>query len=262
MAKLPDIDKNFSDWYNEIVSELIDLRYNVKGFIVYKPWIMRMIKILYGIWEKELEKNGHEPTLFPVVIPPENFQKEKEHVKGFSPEVFWITEGGDSKLTEKLALRPTSETAFYQMYALWVRSYNDLPMKLYQSCSVYRYETKATKPLMRGREFLWIESHDMFANEEGAKQQVRDDMDITRKVLLENLGIPFIFLERPQWDKFKGADSTFAADTLMPDGKILQLPSTHLLGQHFSKAFNVQFIDERGNKIHPYTTCYGPPISL
>jgi len=253
--------KNFSNWYNEILktADLIDLRYNVKGFIVYRPWSMHIIKKIYQLWEQELEKNGHKPVLFPVVIPPENFEKEREHVKGFKPEVFWITEAGDNKI-ERLALRPTSETAFYQLYSIWVRSYADMPLKCYQSCAVYRYETKATKPLMRGREFLWIEAHDVFETEQEAINQVRQDMKITEKIFGQ-LSIPFIFFQRPAWDKFAGAVNTYASDTLMPDGRILQLPSTHYLGQNFSKPFDVKFIDKDGEEKYAYQTCYGPPIS-
>jgi prolyl-tRNA synthetase len=221
---------------------------------------MKIIKKIYEIWEGALEEKGHEPVLFPVVIPPENFEMEKEHVEGFTPEVFWVTEAGGDKLTVKLALRPTSETAFYQMYNLWIRSYTDLPLKSYQSCAVYRHETKATKPLVRGREFLWIEAHDAFATEKEAREQVAQDMEITKKVLYDALGIPFIFFKRPSWDKFKGAEETYAADSLMPDGKLLQLPSTHYFAQRFSKPFDIKFEDSDGNKKYVHTTSYGPPI--
>ncbi len=255
--------KSFSKWYSEILktADLVDLRYDVKGFIVYRPWLMRMVKLLYSLWETELEKRGHSPTLFPVVIPEENFEREKAHVQGFSPQVFWITQAGDTELENKLALRPTSETAFYQMYSLWIRSHADLPLKLYQSCAVYRYETKATKPLIRGREFLWIEAHDVFVSEKEALEQVRQDMETTKSVLLNSLGVPFVFLRRPAFDKFAGAVDTYAADALMPDNRALQLPSTHYLGQGFAKAFGLQYEDEDGKKRTPYQTCYGPPIS-
>ena len=259
-----NIDKNdFSTWYSEILktADLVDLRYDVKGFVVYRPWLMRMAKELYSTWEGELEKRGHSPTLFPVVIPEENFEKEADHVEGFSPQVFWVTEAGDGKLEKKLALRPTSEAAFYQMYSLWIRSHTDLPLRLYQSCAVYRYETKATKPLIRGREFLWIEAHDVFPTQEEALDQVRADMETTRAVLHECLGIPLIFFRRPAFDKFAGAEDTYAADALMPDKKAVQLPSTHYLGQGFARAFGLAYEDETGKKKIPHQTCYGPPIS-
>ena len=254
-------EENFSEWFTQVITkaDLVDQRYNVQGFIVHKPWAMRMIKAIYRIFEGELEKTGHEPVLFPLVIPEENFEKEKEHVKGFKPEVFWVTEAGDEKLERRLALRPTSETAFYQMYALWVTSWRDLPLKLYQSVTVYRYE-RHTRPFIRGREFLWIEAHDVFATHEEALKQIREDMENTRKVVWERLGIPFLFLRRPPWDKFAGAEDTYAADTIMPDGRVLQISSTHDLGQRFAKAFGILFTDKDGTKKYAWQTCYGPGI--
>jgi len=253
--------ENFSEWFTQVVTKagLADQRYNVQGFIVHMPWAMKIIREIYKLFEQELERTGHEPVLFPLVIPEENFEKEKEHVEGFKPEVFWITEAGDDKLERKLALRPTSETAFYQMYALWITSWRDLPLKLYQSVSVYRYE-KTTRPFIRGREFLWIEAHDAFATHRQALRQVREDMENSRKVIWEQLGIPFLFLKRPPWDKFKGAENTYAADTLMPDGRVLQISSTHDLGQRFAKAFGITFMDKNGKEKYVWQTCYGPGV--
>jgi len=147
------------------------------------------------------------------------------------------------------------------MYSLWIRSYNDLPFKRYQSCSVFRHETKMTRPFFRTREFYWIEAHDAFASEEDAIAQVKEDMETTYEFMHEKLAIPHIFFQRPEWDKFHGAVHTFAADALMGSGKVLQLPSTHLLGQNFSKPFNVKFMDEKGAEKYCYITCYGPAIS-
>ncbi len=253
--------ENFSEWYTQVLqkADMIDLRYNVQGFIVHKPWAMRIIKEIYKLFEEELEKTGHQPVLFPLVIPEENFEREKEHVEGFKPEVFWVTEAGDEKLERRLALRPTSETAFYQMYSLWVESWRDLPLKLYQSVSVYRYE-KNTRPFIRGREFLWIEAHNVFPTHEDALKQIREDMENTRKVVWEKLGIPFLFLRRPPWDKFAGAEDTYAADTIMPDGRVLQISSTHDLGQRFARAFEIIFTDKDGEKKYAWQTCYGPGI--
>ncbi|RLE73366.1 MAG: proline--tRNA ligase [Thermoprotei archaeon] len=253
--------ENFSEWFTQVVTKagLADQRYNVQGFIVHMPWAMRIIREIYRLFEQELERTGHEPVLFPLVIPEENFEKEKEHVEGFKPEVFWVTEAGNDKLERRLALRPTSETAFYQMYALWITSWRDLPLKLYQSVSVYRYE-KTTRPFIRGREFLWIEAHDAFATHRQALRQVREDMENSRKVIWEQLGIPFLFLKRPPWDKFKGAEDTYAADTLMPDGRVLQISSTHDLGQRFAKAFGITFMDKNGKEKYVWQTCYGPGV--
>ncbi len=255
---------DFSEWFTQLTqkAELSDLRYNVKGFVVYLPWSVSSIKKMYTAFEKALEEKGHEPLIMPSVIPEKNFKIESEHVKGFTPEVFWITEhGSNEKIEEKLALRPTSETAFYQMYALWIRSYNNLPFKRYQSCQVWRYEGKATRPFIRGREFYWIEAHDAFANLEDAKKQVEEDMETTKEVMLNQFAIPFIFFQRPEWYKFPGAVSTYAADALMPSGRVIQLPSTHLLGDKFSKAFNIKFVDKDSSEKYAYITCYGPAIT-
>lgn len=260
-----NIDKlrNFSDWYNEVIkeAELCDLRYNIKGFIVIMPWAMKTIDKIYELYEKELERTGHYPAFFPSLIPEKAFAAEAEHVEGFTPEVMWVTEAGDKKLEERYALKPTGETSIYPMYALWVNGLADLPIKIYQRNWVWRYETKATKPFIRGREFLWIEEHDVFAGEEEAKAQIVEDVEMAKSVIWNGLGVPFIFFKRPQWDKFAGADDTFAADTLMPDGKVLQIATTHLLGQHFSKAFGIKYMNEKNEAVHAWQTTYGPGIN-
>ncbi|MBM3229377.1 proline--tRNA ligase [Candidatus Parvarchaeota archaeon] len=255
--------ENFSEWYTELVKEakLADIRYNVKGFVVFLPWSVMSMMRMYRVYEAELEKTGHVPAWFPAVIPERNFHVEAKHVEGFTPQVFWVSEAGGNKLEERLAMRPTSETAMYQMYALWVQGKADLPIKIYHSSQVWRYETKATRPFIRSREFHWIEAHDAFASEAEAKAQVREDMEIAQKAIHEKFCVPFLFFRRPQWDKFPGAVDTFAADTLMPDGKVLQLPSTHLLGQNFAKAFNITYTDEAGKQQFAWQTCYGPAIS-
>ncbi len=257
-------DEDFSAWYTELITkaELADIRYNIKGFVVYREWATITIKKMYAKYEQLLERNCHLPLIMPSLIPESNFLLESEHVEGFAPEVFWVTEAGSSgKLNEKLALRPTSETALYKMYALWIRSYKDLPFKRYLSCQVWRYEGKMTRPFFRGREFHWIEAHDVFTTMEGAEEQVKEDMEVTYKMIQDEFGVPIIFFERPQWDKFSGAQKTFAADALMGSGKVLQLPSTHLLGQNFAKPFNVKFVDKDGEEKYGYQTCYGPAIS-
>ncbi len=257
-------EEDFSTWYTELISkcELADIRYNIKGFVCYLPWATITIKKMYKKYEDLLEKNHHLPLIMPSLIPESNFHLEAEHVEGFAPEVFWVTEAGSSgPLSERLALRPTSETALYKMYAYWIRSYNDLPFKRYQSCQVWRYEGKMTRPFFRGREFHWIEAHNCFATEEDAKNQVIEDMQMTHEMLEEEFCIPIIFFQRPEWDKFSGAVHTYAADALMGSGKVLQLPSTHLLGQNFSKPFDVKFIDANGKEQYCYQTCYGPAIS-
>ena len=253
-------DENFSEWYTQVIekAEIVDIRTGVKGFIVIRPWGTLAIEKIFDFYEEELQKKGHEPTIMPSVIPESNLKKESSHIKGFTPEVFWLqTEKGE----DKLALRPTSETLYTPMFKLWVRSHRDLPLKLYQRGSVFRLDTKATRPLIRGREFYWIESHDAFATREEAEAQVQEDIDTTEKIMHQKLCVPFLPLKRPNWDKFAGAEYTVCSDALMPDGKLIQQPSTHLMGQKFSKAFDAKFKDKNGKEDYLYTTAYGPAMS-
>jgi prolyl-tRNA synthetase len=256
---------DFSEWYTQIVqkADLADIRYNVKGFIVYMPWATHTLELMYNHYETELRSKGHEKTIFPSVVPRSSFEKEAEHVKGFSAEVFWITEAGSQhkKFEEPLALRPTSETVMYPMYSLWIRSWRDLPLKLYQSCQIWRYEGKATRPFIRGREFHWIESHNVFRTKREAEAQVKEDMKIAEETIYKKFCVPFLFFKRPQFDKFPGSDYSYATDTILPNGKRLQIGTTHFLGQNFSKAFDITFEDKNGNKRYAYQTCYGPGIS-
>lgn len=256
-------NENFSEWFTQVVQkcELADLRYNVKGFLVFQPWAVLAMEKMYKHFEDVLQKKSHKPYWFPTVIPESNLKKEASHVKGFIPEVFWVTHGGTKKLEEPLALRPTSETAFYQMFNLWIRSYKDLPFKTYQRAQVFRHETKATRPFLRSREFHWIETHCAHATKEDAFKQVKEDMETTEEVLHKIFGLPFIFFERPAWDKFPGALRTFAADVLNPDGKVIQQPSTHIISPSFSKAFNITYKDKNQKEKPCYTTCYGPSVS-
>lgn len=257
--------EDFSEWYTQIVqkAELADIRYNVKGFVVFRPWSVQIMNRMFQLLERELEQKNHQPVLFPALIPESNFKKEAEHVQGFLPEVFWVTEAGGAgeKLEERLALRPTSETAMYQMFSLWIRSWRDLPFKVYQRGQVWRYEGKATRPFIRSREFYWIEAHNAFSTLGEAERQVREDMEITENVVREGYAVPFLFFQRPEHDKFAGAIHTYAADALMPDGRVLQLPSTHLLGQNFAKPFEIKFVDKDGVYRYVWQTCYGPAVS-
>jgi len=256
--------KNFSEWYSEVIqeAELADLRYNLKGFIVNRWLAVKAMKLMYLLYEEELEKTGHKPHWFPALIPGENFEKEAEHAKGFTPEVFWVSGASSSGklLSEKFALRPTSETAINMMFKEWIRSWRDLPYKIYQDCQVWRYETKATRPFLRGREFHWIEAHDAFATQQEAEAQVLQDMRMTENIMHKEFGVPFIFFKRPEWDKFKGAVYTCGADTIFPNGKIVQQPSTHYFGTKFSKAFGVKFTNKKEKEQYAHTTAYGPAI--
>jgi len=259
---LPSKTKDFSTWYGEVLerAELVDIRYNVKGFIVYRPNLVKIIRGIYEELQKELDLRGHRQALFPLLIPISNIRKEAEHIAHFEEQVFKVTKAGDSELEEELVLRPTSETAFSPMYSLWIKSYKDLPMKLYQSVSVYRHETKATRPLIRGREFLWIETHNVFPNEESARKQVLEDIEVVHEILTR-FGMPHIVVKREEWDKFAGAVDTYAFDVCMPDGKVLQVATTHYLGKRFSVPFDIKFQDGDGVWKHVHQTSFGPGVS-
>ncbi|MHA2042491.1 MAG: proline--tRNA ligase [Candidatus Thorarchaeota archaeon] len=247
-------EENFPDWFGEIckVAELADIRYGVKGFTPFPPWSYMTMDIMFDFYETALKRKRHLPMLFPTVIPESNLTKEAEHVEGFTPSVFWIEEIGDGA---------TSETAIYPMYSLWIRSWRDMPLKRYQRCSVFRSEIKSTRPFLRGREFLWIESHNVFATHEGALAQVMEDIETTKEVVTDDYGLPIMVFKRTQWDKFPGGLNTYAADTLMPDGKVIQLPSTHDLGDNFAKAFDIKYLNENNETGYAWQTCYGPAVS-
>ena len=251
--------EDFSEWFSQIISkaEIVDMRLDIKGFMVIRPWGAMIIENMFKIYEQELQEKGHLPTFMPSVIPEANLKKESSHIKGFTPEVFWLKEINK----EKLALRPTSETLYTPMFKLWIRSHKELPMKLYQRGSVFRLDTKSTRPLIRTREILWIETHNAFATKKEAETQVKEDIEITEKVMHQKFGIPFLPMKRPSWDKFAGAEYTIGSDVIMPDGKLIQQPSTHLMGQKFSRAFDARFKNEKGEEDYLWTTAYGPAMS-
>jgi len=256
-------EKNFSEWYTELVSEagahLADIRYGIQGAVVEMPWAVKIIRAFEGMLESEVETDGHEPMLFPTIVPETYIKKEKEHVKGFAPELYWVTEGGSRKLDEKFYLRPTGESQIYPMYSLWLRSWNQLPFKRYQSrISVFRFEP-TTRPFLRGREFNFFEAHDIFAKHEEALKQIKADMNYSENVMHKKLGLPFIFVRRPQWDKFAGAVDTYGAETIV-DGKVNTIASTHDLGQNFSKTYSIAFMNKKEQKEYGWQTCYGPGL--
>ncbi|MEM1582312.1 MAG: proline--tRNA ligase [Candidatus Bathyarchaeia archaeon] len=254
--------ENFSEWFDEILfnADILDNRYPVKGFAVYKAWGSRIIRNILAILEQKLDETRHTPMLFPVVIPEDAFARESEHIKGFSSEVFWVTHAGDRELEKRLLLRPTSETAMYPMFALWIRSHADLPLKVYQSVAVYRYETKATRPLLRMREFLWNEAHTAHKSWDEAEKQVREAVEIYNHVF-KRLCLGYLILKRPDFDKFAGAVYSIAFDAWNPDGRVNQIGTVHNLGENFAKAFEITYEDVDGVHKNVFQTCYGFGVS-
>jgi prolyl-tRNA synthetase len=256
-AKLP-AKESFSEWYHELLmtAEIIDNRYPVKGMCVWFPFGFAIKKNVYAVI-RELLDPDHQETQFPLMIPENEFMKEAQHIKGFEEEVYWVTHGGTSPLEVKLALRPTSETAIYPMFKLWIRSHADLPLRIYQIVNTFRYETKHTRPLIRLREITsFKEAHTVHATWEEAAEQV--EVAISRySEFYRRLALPFLVSRRPSWDKFPGADYTTAIDVIMPDGKTLQVGTAHHLGSTFAKTYEITYEAENGEQKLVSQTCYG-----
>jgi len=234
----------------------MDVRYPVKGLYVWYPFGFAMRKHVYSLMRGLLDRD-HQEALFPLLIPETELARESAHIKGFEEEVYWVTHGGTTPLDVRLALRPTSECAIYPMYALWIRSHADLPLKLYQIVNTFRYETKHTRPLIRLREITsFQEAHTVHASWEDARCQVEAAIALYRE-FYDALGVPVILSRRPEWDKFPGADYTMAVDTVMPDGRTLQVGTVHHLGDHFSRTFQIRFEDASGEQKYAFQTCYG-----
>lgn len=214
---------------------------------VFKGYGFYMHNAIMGIIEQEWEKQEIEKAQFPLVIPETFLEKEKDHVKGFESECFWVTKGGLNDLEVRLALRPTSETAMYYMFNLWVRSFRDLPLKIHQTCNVFRYETKDTTPLIRVREIFWNEAHTCHETPEQALDNLEQAWSSYMYLIRDCLGVFGLRLRRPIWDKFAGAEHTDVMDSCMPSGKVLQIVGAHYLGQKFAKVFDIKFLN-RTNK--------------
>ena len=250
--------EHFDEWFHDILenANITDSRYPIKGMAIWMPYGFQIRKHSMNIIKKLLDKD-HEEVLFPMLVPETELAKEGIHVKGFEDEVYWVTKGGQKDLNEQLALRPTSETAIYPMYALWIRTHMDLPIKYYQIVNTFRYETKHTRPLIRVREITTFkEAHTAHATKEESDEQIQDFIAIYKE-FFDDLGIPYLISKRPEWDKFPGADYTMAFDVIMPNGKTLQVGTIHNLGQTFAKTFDITFEDKDGEHKLVYQTCAG-----
>jgi len=249
---------NFSEWYLQVVlkTELVDYG-PVKGLIVLRP-------DGYSIWEsikesldKKLKDTGHKNGFLPVLIPQSLLSKEKEHFDGLNPEVFWVTHSGNSKIGDKLALRPTSETYVCSLYNKWIRSWRDLPLKINFWNTALRAEIKGTKPFLRTSEFLWQEGHTAHTTKEEAEKEVADILQLYKKTIEEELAVPVITGKKSEKEKFVGAVFTDTLESLMPDGKALQMGTSHFLGQNFSKPFDVKYLDENNTGTFVWQTSWG-----
>jgi prolyl-tRNA synthetase len=250
--------ENFSEWYIQAIlkSELIDYA-PVKGFIVLRPYGYRIWGIISKALDERLTQTGHENGFLPLLIPESMLAREKKHFSGFTPEVYWVTEAGDEHLSERLALRPTSEALAYSTFSNWVRSYRDLPLKMNFWNSALRADIKGTKPLIRNSEFLWQEGHTVHASEEEARNESHDILEIYREIIEQHLAIPCIGGYKSEKEKFVGAKETLSLESIMSDGKALQMATSHNLGQNFSKSFSIKYLGRDDQEHFAWQTSWG-----
>lgn len=249
--------ENFSQWYTDVVTMADLMDYTpVRGCMAIKPYG-------FGIWEliqKELDDRfkatGHQNVSMPMLIPESLLLKEAEHVEGFAPEVAWVTHGGGEPLQERLAVRPTSETIFCTMYAKWVQSWRDLPMKYNQWCSVMRWE-KTTRPFLRTAEFLWQEGHTIHATAQEAQEETLQMLEVYREFAEEVAAVPVYCGQKSDKEKFAGAAATYSIEAMMQDGKALQAGTSHNFGTNFSEPFEIRFLDKDGTLKFAHETSWG-----
>jgi prolyl-tRNA synthetase len=249
---------DFSDWYTQCVLKSGIADYSPgKGFIILRPYGYAIWENIKELLDDQFKKTGHKNGFLPVLIPESLLTVEKNHFDGFMPEVYWVTKSGNNDLAEKLALRPTSETLAYSMFSKWISSYRDLPLKLNFWNSALRAEIKSTKPLIRNSEFLWQEGHTAHINEKEANDQVSMILDLYKTLIEEFLAIPTVSGLKSDKEKFVGANYTTCLESLMPDGKALQMATSHNLAQNFSKPFDIKFLDKDTSEHFVWQTSWG-----
>ncbi len=255
-------EENFTQWYTDVVKKAELMQYSaIKGFMIYKP-------LGYAIWEN-IQKNmdamfketGVENVYMPMLIPESLLDKEADHVEGFAPEVAWVTKGGNNELQERLAVRPTSETLFCDLYSTLVHSYRDLPKLYNQWCSVVRWE-KTTRPFLRSSEFLWQEGHTAHATAEEAQERTIQMLNVYADFCEQYLAIPVVKGRKTDKEKFAGAEATYTIETLMHDGKALQSGTSHNFGDGFAKAYGIQYTDKNNQLQYVHQTSWGASTRL
>ena len=262
VEQITDMEVDFAQWYTDVVkkAELIDYS-GVKGNYVLRPYGYAIWENLQRIMDDKFKATGHENVSMPTLIPESLLQKEKDHVDGFAPEVAWVTHGGSEELTERLCVRPTSETLFCDHYSRIVRSWRDLPKLYNQWCSVMRWE-KTTRPFLRHREFLWQEGHTVHATQEEARAETLQMLDIYADVAENFLAMPVIKGRKTEKEKFAGAMETYSIECMMHDTKALQAGTSHYFGDGFAKAFDITFTDKDNKIQHCHQTSWGVSTRL
>lgn len=253
---------DFSRWYTEIIrkAELADYA-PIRGMMVIRPYGFAIWENISYLLDKRIKESGHSNAYFPLFIPESYLQKETEHLEGFSPEVAWVTHGGKEELEEKLAVRPTSEAIIGNMYSKWIKSWRDLPILINQWANIVRWE-KVTRPFLRTTEFLWQEGHTAHETYEEAQEETLMILSMYKEFVESELAIPVISGKKTEREKFAGALATYAIEALMSDGKSLQMGTSHNLGQHFSKVFNIRFEDRDQKLQYAWQSSWGMSTRL
>ncbi|GAC43167.1 proline--tRNA ligase [Paenibacillus popilliae] len=254
--------EDFSRWYIDVIKKAELMDYSpVRGCIVFRPDGYEIWEHIKDELDRRFKETGHRNAYFPLFIPESFFQKEKEHVEGFNPELPWVTEAGGEELEEKLAIRPTSETMIGHMYAKWIQSYRDLPVLINQWANVVRWE-KRTLPFLRTSEFLWQEGHTAHETEAEARKETMRMLAIYREFVEDYLAIPVMKGQKTPSEKFAGAVDTYSIEAMMKDGRAVQAGTSHYMGTNFSVAFDIQFLGRENELEYAHTTSWGVSTRL
>jgi prolyl-tRNA synthetase len=254
--------EDFSRWYLDVIKKAELMDYSpVRGCIVFRPEGYELWENIQRDLDRRFKETGHRNAYFPLFIPESFFQKEKEHVEGFNPELPWVTEAAGEKLEERLAIRPTSETMFGHMYSKWIQSYRDLPLLINQWANVVRWE-KRTLPFLRTSEFLWQEGHTAHETEDEAREETMKMLSVYREFVEEFLAIPVIEGEKTPSERFAGAVNTYSIEAMMKDGKAVQAGTSHYLGTKFAVAFDIKYLDRENTLQFAHTTSWGVSTRL
>ena len=257
VTKITDRDTDFATWYTDVLKQADLVSYSsVKGSMIIRPYGYAIWENMQRILDKEFKKLGHQNVQMPMFIPESLLNVEKEHVKGFAPEVAWVTYGGENKLDERMCVRPTSEVLFCEHFKNIVKSYRDLPLLYNQWCTVVRWE-KTTRPFLRSREILWQEGHTLHQTREEARNETLRMFKVYEDFQRNILALPVITGRKTEKEKFAGAEETYTIEAMMYDGVALQNGTSHYFGQHFAKAFGIQFLDTDNTLKTPYQTSWG-----
>ena len=261
-SALTDINKDFSQWYQDVIfqAELVD-QSPVRGTMVIRPYGYSLWEHIKAILDKKIKDTGHKNASFPLLIPESFLKREAAHVEGFAPELAVVTHAGGKKLEEPLVIRPTSETIIHYMFARWISSWRDLPLKINQWANVVRWEMRP-RPFLRTTEFFWQEGHTAHETHEQADQEAQMMLNEYIDLAQNYLAIPVIAGVKSEQEKFPGAEKTLTFEALMQDGKALQMGTSHLLAQGFAESFDIIFQDRQGNNVHPYLTSWGTTTRL